>query len=225
MPRFNGGNTATTTTTTNGEFSGSPSKNHRSHRISSVQKLIPTFKEKMNRGRSIEKIRQYPLGDDDLRRVLGDDIAIHNYPDLERMTSADQLFDARGRAILLFPNASPTVGHWTALLRRPEGIEFFDPYGEPPEAAKGGMSRARLESLDIESPHLTRLLRASGRPVFYNTYPFQKDRADVATCGRHAAVRLLYAPMSLDEYAATLDASGYAPDDFVSGVTYDKIKK
>lgn len=180
----------------------------------------------MNRGRSIEKIRQYPLGDDDLRHILGDDISIHNYPELEGMNSINQLFDAKGRAILLFPNASPTVGHWTALLRRRDGsIEFFDPYGDPPESAKGGLSRSKLEAFDIETPELTRLLKASGRPVYYNTYPFQKDRADVATCGRHAAVRLLYAPLTLDQYADTLDKSGYAPDDFVSGVTFDKIKK
>lgn len=180
----------------------------------------------MNRGRSIEKIRQYPLGDDDLRRLLGEDIAIHNYPALEHMSSIDELFDPKGRAILLFPNASPTVGHWTGLLRHPDGsIEFFDPYGDAPEEQKGGMTRAHLEALDIETPELTRLLRGSGRPVFYNTYPFQKTRKDIATCGRHVAVRMLYAPLSIDEYAKVLNESGYAPDDFVSGVTFNKIHK
>jgi hypothetical protein len=179
----------------------------------------------MQRGRSIEKIRQYPLGDDDLRALLGPDIPIHNYPDLEGMTSVNDLFDEKGRAVLLFPNASPTVGHWTALIRRPDGIEFFDPYGDAPEEQKGGMSASRLSALDIERPELTRLLKASGKPVYYNTYPFQKTRADIATCGRHAAVRLLYAPYSLDDYAAIVDKSGYSPDDFVSGVTFNKIHK
>jgi hypothetical protein len=179
----------------------------------------------MERGQSIDKIRQYPLGDDDLKRLLGSDVAIHNYPDLESMTSINQLFDSKGRAILLFPNAAPTVGHWTGLINRPEGIEFFDPYGDPPEKQKGGMSRQRLEALDIASPDLTRLLKASGKPVYYNTYPFQKDKASIATCGRHVAVRMLYAPNTLDEYAAIVDESGYAPDDFVSGVTFNKIRK
>jgi hypothetical protein len=180
----------------------------------------------MNRGRAIDKIRQYPLGDDDLRRLLGGDIAIHNYPALEDMATIDDVFDAKGRAVLLFPNASPTVGHWTGLLSRPDGsIEFFDSYGDAPEKQKGGLSRERLEAFDIESPHLMRLLRASGRPVFYNTHPFQKSRGDIATCGRHVAVRLLYAPHSLDEYADIVAKSGYAPDDFVAGVTYNKIHK
>jgi hypothetical protein len=170
-------------------------------------------------------MRQYPLSDADLRRLLGSDIAIHNYPELSSMTDINQLFDDKGRAILLFPNAGPFSGHWTALINRPGGIEFFDPYGEAPEAQKGGMSRSRLEQLDIDRPDLTRLLKASGKPVFYNTHPFQKDGANIATCGRHAAVRLFYAPHSLDEYAKILDASGYAPDDFVVGVTYDKIGK
>jgi len=141
------------------------------------------------------------------------------------MSSIDDLFDDKGRAILLFPNNGPTSGHWTALIRRPDSIEFFDSYGDAPEQQKGGMSHSRLEQLDIDRPDLTRLLKASGKPVYYNTYPFQRESPNIATCGRHAAVRLFYAPYPLDEYAKLLDESGYAPDDFVVGLTYDKLGK
>jgi hypothetical protein len=171
------------------------------------------------------RIRQYPLSDDDLRKLLGSNIKIQTYPQLADYDSADEIFDDMGRGILLFPNASPTMGHWTCLIKRPNKIEFFDPYGEAPEDQKDGMSKSRLEALDIELPYLTRLLRASGKPVFYNTHAFQKDRASIATCGRHCAVRLLYGPFSLDKYKKTIDKSGMSPDDFVSAVTFDKLKK
>ncbi len=171
------------------------------------------------------RIRQYPLSDDDLRRLLGSNIKIQTYPQLADYDSIDEVFDDLGRGILLFPNASPTMGHWTCLIKRPNKIEFFDPYGEAPEDQKDGMSKSRLEALDIERPYLTRLLRASGKPVFYNTHAFQKDRASIATCGRHCAVRLLYGPFTLDKYKKTIDKSGMSPDDFVSAVTYDALKK
>jgi hypothetical protein len=173
----------------------------------------------------IVKVRKYALSDGDIRKLLGDDIAIHNYPDLERMRSADDLFDEQGRAILLYPNSSPTSGHWVALIRRPDRIEFFDPYGEAPDHQNDGLPRAYLKTLEADRPHLTRLLRASGLPVFFNKHAFQVESPNVATCGRHAVARLLYAPFSLDKYKRVVDSSGLAPDDFVSGLTYDRLRK
>ena len=175
---------------------------------------------------TIEEVKEYPLSDGDLRVLLGQNIKILNYPQLKKLKSSDQLFDDMGRSILLFPNASPTSGHWTCLIKRPNKIEFFDPYGDPPDTEqKGGMTKSRLEMLDIERPDLTRLLKASGMPVYYNNHAFQKTKASVATCGRHCAVRLLYAPKSLNQYMAIIKKSGLSPDDFVSGITYDKLKK
>lgn len=174
---------------------------------------------------SIHEVKEYPLGDDDIRSLLGSDIAIHSYPQLEKMSNIEECFDRKGRAIILFPNASPTMGHWCCMINKPSGIEFFDPYGEPPEEQKGGLSQSRLEQLNIERPTLTALMKASGRPVYYNTHGFQQEKADVATCGRHCAVRLLYAPYSLNRYYNIIKRSGLSPDNFVSGITYDKIGK
>jgi hypothetical protein len=173
----------------------------------------------------IVKVRSYPLSDDDIRKLLGDDIAIHNYPDLEGMRSIDELFDRQGRAILLYPNSGPTSGHWVALINRGDRIEFFDPYGDAPDHQNDNLPTAYLAMLDADRPHLTRLLRESGKAVFYNRHAFQVENKNVATCGRHAVVRLLYAPYSLKRYKQIIDSSGLAPDDFVSGITYDRLRK
>jgi hypothetical protein len=178
----------------------------------------------MERG-GIAKVKQYPLSDSDIRQILGDDIRIITYPELGELSSIDQAFDAKGRCVLLVPNASPTMGHWCAMIKRKDGIEFFDPYGDAPEDQKEGLSQSRLEALDIDQPYLTKLLRASGKPVHYNTKAFQVDKASVATCGRHAISRLLYAPYSIDEYDKCVRSSKLSPDDFVSGLTYNALKK
>lgn len=175
---------------------------------------------------SIKKVHQYPLGDDDIRKLLGNDIKIWNYPQLEGLNNIRELFDSKGRAILLFPNITPTAGHWTCLINKGDHIEFFDSYGDAPDTTqRGGLSKKRLEDLDIERPYLTKLLRASGKPVYYNNHTFQSSSPNIANCGRHCVVRLLYAPYSLDKYNSIIKKSGLTADEFVSGLTYDKLKK
>jgi hypothetical protein len=171
------------------------------------------------------EVKSYPLSDADIRKMLGDDISIMTYPDLNNIDDINDIFDAKGRCILLFLTSSPTAGHWCCLLNKKKGIEFFDPYGEAPEEQKDGAPAALLDQLNQRQPVLTDLMRKSGKPVFYNTFPFQKTESDVNTCGRHAVVRCLYAPYSLKKYKAIIDSSGMSPDDFVSGLTYDKLRK
>jgi hypothetical protein len=104
-------------------------------------------------------------------------------------------------------------------------IEFFDPYGDKPEAQKKGLGRSRLEEYDIERPDLTRLLRATGLPVYYNTHDFQRESPNVATCGRHSAVRLMYDDKDIDQYNSMIEESGKSPDDFVTEMTFNKLRK
>ena len=170
------------------------------------------------------ELKSYALSDGDIKSLLGD-VKITTYPELEGVEDIDELFDRRGRAILFFPNQTPTIGHWTCLIRRPNMIEFFDPYGGRPDAQKADMTKSKLEQLDIEQPFLSRLLRASKMPVYYNSHAFQSSKDDIATCGRHCAVRLLYAPYSLDKYGKIIKRSGLKADDFVTGVTFSKIRK
>ena len=174
---------------------------------------------------SVAKVKEYALSDGDIRKILGPDISIITYPMLGEMRSIEDAFDNKGRCVMLVPNASPTMGHWVAMIKRPDHIEFFDPYGDAPEEQKEGLSQSRLQSLDIDQPYLTKLLRASGKPVYYNTKGFQQDKASVATCGRHAVSRLLYAPYTIDKYDACVRQSGLSPDNFVSGLTYNALKK
>jgi len=178
----------------------------------------------MMRG-SATDARAYPLSDDDIRKLLGKDIRIMTYADLKGMEDWRQLFDAKGRCIMLYLTTSATTGHWSCMLNKKDHIEFFDPYGNPPDDIKDYTSPEVRQQLGIDRKLLLPLLKSSGKPITYNTYPFQKTRNEVATCGRHAVVRCLYAPKSLDQYKAVMDKSKLAPDDFVLGVTYDKIGK
>ena len=173
----------------------------------------------------MEEVEQYPLGDDDIRTILGSNISILNYPDLKNMESADEMFDDEGRCVLLFPSFSEQSGHWTGLIDRPDSISFFDSYGQAPEKQKAGLGKARLKELHEDHPDLTRLLKASGKPVYYNHYKFQELSPMIGTCGRHVCVRLLNKNKSLDEYYNMVKKSKMNPDEYVSKVTYKILGK
>jgi hypothetical protein len=171
------------------------------------------------------KIKSYPLSDEDIRKILGDDIKIITYPELGKMEDISQAFDRKGRCILLYLTADDHSGHWVCMLNKGGTIEYFDPYGEAPEEALSSVPQSKLQELDEGSPYLTQLLRASGKKVSYNHYAFQKDKADVNTCGRHSVVRCLYAPYSVGKYKKVMDSTGMTPDDFVSALTAQKLGK
>jgi hypothetical protein len=111
------------------------------------------------------------------------------------------------------------------MLNRKSQIEYFDPYGEPPESALRAVPAEDKVQYGEDQPYLTHLLKASGKKVYYNKYDFQKESNNINTCGRHSVVRCLYAPYSLQKYKAVIDSSGMTPDNFVSALTAEKLGK
>ena len=171
------------------------------------------------------EIKSYALSDEDIRKILGEDIKILTYADLAKVDNINEIFDRKGRCILLYLTMSESSGHWVCLLRKPTYIEYFDPYGEVPNEPLETLNPIKRYAFGESKPYLTNLMKESGSAVIYNTFPFQKDRADVNTCGRHSVVRCLYAPYSLEQYKKVIDMSGMSPDNFVSALTAQMIGK
>lgn len=171
--------------------------------------------QKPQKDGGLKQVKAHPLTDSEIRQILGSNISILTNRDLTSKRHIDDIFDNEGRCILLYTPYDPMSGHWTCLLRKADHIEFFDSYGEPPDTE---------EDLGSQPPLLTQLLKQSGMPVFFNKHPFQSDKSDVATCGRHVVCRLLYFPFSLDKYANIIKKSNLSSDDFVSGLTFSKLK-
>jgi hypothetical protein len=169
--------------------------------------------------------KSYSLSDGDIRKLLGQDISIITYPELKHLQSADDMFDDKGRCILLFLTENDHSGHWLALIKRGQTIEFFDPYGEAPEDQKDNVPEANLERLDESQPYLTDLIKASGYKTVYNHFGYQKDKAGINTCGRHCAVRLLNKDLPLPKYKTMIQNSGLSPDDYVTKATYAILNK
>ena len=172
-----------------------------------------------------KKAEAYTLSDDDIRSLLGGNIEITPYSKIKDAQNIGELFDSRGRAIIFYPQQSENVGHWTAMIRDGRHIEFFDPYGEPPDAQKDGLSKNQLERMRMEHPDLTRLLEDSGCRVIFNKVQLQKMANDVQTCGRHCVCRLLYYRLPIGKYRQMIQKTGMTPDEFVVAKTYNSLGK
>ena len=165
----------------------------------------------------------YSLSDTDIRTLLGDGIKITTYPDLDKVSHINELFDRKGRAIIFFPQTNEQTGHWTCMLKRGRTIEFFDPYGEPPDYQKDFVPSGLLEKMKMKEPLLADLLLGSGYKILYNKEQVQKLANNVQTCGRHCVARLLFAKLPVKQYRKHIEKSGVSPDEFVLRLTREEL--
>jgi hypothetical protein len=120
--------------------------------------------------------------------------------------------------VILYRTAD-NFGHWVLLHRTPEGVEFFDSYGEIPDTQFNKIPPR------FQRPHyLTALLKDlnSSFQIHYNDYPLQGILS--STCGRWVILRhlLSYAPIdvfnsSVIEVSKNLDLT---PDQLVTQIIH-----
>ena len=147
----------------------------------------------------IEKLKEYALSDGDIEDLLGKDIFICVYPYLNEVEHIDQIFDDKGRCMLLFNTINDSAGHWVCMHKKKDRIDFFDPYGLKPDEPMKWLTEQKRDDLDMETRRLTQLLKSSGYKVYYNTFEFQSDKQS-NTCGRWCATRLLKLNLNLDQF-------------------------
>jgi len=105
--------------------------------------------------------------------------------------------------ILFYPGvqheSGDVDGHYTAMIRHPDSIHFYDPYGFTPDMAR----RWSDERLYVGSESLLKLMRKlyqKGEWVDYSHYPHQSKTPQISTCGRHCLTRCLFSNLTNDEY-------------------------
>lgn len=182
-----------------------------------------------NNKKLLDKLRGYALGDDDIEKILGKDIFIFTYPYLDDVDSIDKVFDSQGRSIMLFLTENESTGHWIAMIKRGDTIEYFDPYGGAPDTDMKWLSYRTRQKLDEVEPKLTEMLRNSGYKVEYNLYPFQASKDHINTCGRWSAMRLYFKDLSLKQFYDMIKKEckkrKLSQDEFISLLSYQILGK
>lgn len=179
----------------------------------------------------IEEAKEYPLSDGDIQRLLPVDTNIFTYPQLENITHIDEVFDPHGRAIMLFLTEDDTTGHWIALIRRGSTIEIYDPYGNAPSQWKKKLGGSMEDNRRWRQnrPLLENKVKEAGYKLLWNKEQHQPVSKDINTCGRHSAMRLLFADYSLPEYNRILKkiykGTGIDADTLATALTQETLGK
>ena len=135
-----------------------------------------------------------PLSDSDLTRLLPDHPKIIKYSELGRYNDVRELLPKSRDYVILLVEQKLNRGHWVALLRNGNMIEYFDPYGYRPDKALLWTPRQLRKRLGQDEPHLSHLLNKAkddGMKVVFGETSYQKrDDPGVQTCGRHLVMRI-----------------------------------
>lgn len=148
-----------------------------------------------------DQYKAISLSNKEIEKLLDGKCKIVTYPELARIESIDEVLEPFGCFILLYLTKA-NYGHWCAVIKHNDKIEFFDPYGGksmPDEELKQIPEHFRQRS-NQDYPHLSALLYDSGYPIEYNNFKFQKHLNGTNTCGRHCAVRCSTKNLSLNDY-------------------------
>ena len=101
----------------------------------------------------IERIIKKPLSDADLKHILGDDLKIVKYRDLSKEASLESLLPKATDYCIILIEEEQDSGHWVALMRYDNTVEFFDPVARSGTQSLPGYPRRRENS--CEKPRST----------------------------------------------------------------------
>lgn len=168
----------------------------------------------------IKQLEDISLSNVDMKHILDGKANIITYDKLANFHNVDQILRPFGACVILYLTKK-NYGHWCCLFKvDDEKLEFFDPYGKPPDASLDWNIDNYFRKLYNEDyPHLTSLLYNSDYDITYNHFPFQKKAKDIKTCGRHVCMRLLCRKIPLDKYIKIFKQSNLCPDWIVTAFT------
>lgn len=165
----------------------------------------------------IKKYENVALSNYDILKILDNKCNIILYPDLHKYNTLDEILYPYDSCILLF-EAQPKYGHWVALIRHNNDVEFFNSYGGFPDDSLKQIDKKFAKQSNQDVPYLSLLMLKCPYNLFYNEFQFQKKNKNTKTCGRHCIVRVLNKHMDIYNYKSMLDT---IKNDY--GYDYDKI--
>ena len=169
----------------------------------------------------VKEIELEPLSAEDIRHILGNDIKILKYSELSKYSSIDDLLPKQRDYCIVLYELEENSGHWTAILKYDNIIEWFDPYGIKYDNELDWISNNAKQKLHEEKPLLGKSFNESGYKVVYNKTKFQSMKKEISTCGDHSShriYRLKHNDLDLEAYTTYMN---HIKDEY--GLTYDDI--
>ena len=141
-----------------------------------IRDEIEVMKKKLN----------YSLSDSDLKSILGEDLRIIKYADLDQFKSLNELLPHNNSYLVILIESELNSGHWVCTSRRDDTFVLFDSYGCDLRTELDFISRAKNYILGNTKKELTDLIKNTedSCEVVYNKERLQSKNSGVASCGR-----------------------------------------
>jgi hypothetical protein len=142
------------------------------------------------------KIMTEPMSDADLEVYLPQ-AKIFMFRELKGYSTIQSILRKPRDYMILLYEHTPQNGHWVAVMRYENTIEFFCPYGSSPYSPNSPLEWNSPEQnavVDATHNYLEDLLnkaKMDGWDVIYNKMDFQEKRDNVNTCGAFCVWRVL----------------------------------
>ena len=177
----------------------------------------------------INKRMYKSISDDDIEKYMNTKKHVYRYGELNQLFNGiDDILPKPNDYAILLIESKKNVGHWVALTRTDNIINWFDSYGIKPGNELKWVSEKENQELDNTKSDITDLLDDAinkGYKVKYNTRRYQSSDAEIATCGRHSILFVLmskYFNYDVDKYYQFMErikkAFGLNADQIVSMV-------
>lgn len=149
-------------------------------------------KQKKEEINLMKKKLAYSLSDDDLRSILGDDLRIIKYADLDNFKSLNELLPHNNSYLVILIESELNSGHWCAISFRDNVFTMFDSYGCDLRTELDFISRAKNYILGNTKKEMTDLIKNTSDccSVVYNKERLQSKNSGVATCGKWCSAYL-----------------------------------
>jgi len=161
--------------------------------------------------KDLKTLLKTPLGDDDIKKVLGQNTRIIKYGDLDNYTTIDEVLSINNMVVILV-ETQINSGHWICMLKYDNVVEVFDSYGLKIDDQLKYVNLKMRKELDQYDHELSFLLDRCPYKVIYNNVDLQQWSPYINTCGRHVCLRLKNKNKTLDQYLKWVKSFKIDPD-------------
>jgi hypothetical protein len=164
----------------------------------------------------ITKAEEISLSDGDLRTLTDGKCRVMLYSDLMNFDNIDAVLNPHGAVILLYQTNDRLYGHFVCLFRdatQKNRLIFYDSYGRKMDEQLE-YSIYNIRNMGGLVPHLSDLIHKSNYSVTSNTKRMQKNNKDDNTCGRYAALRIIFRELSNDQFNYMLASNKHYDADY-----------
>lgn len=151
-------------------------------------------KIKVNKNEIDKEMKEY-MSDSDISHYLGKNFKkdIIKYSEMEKYNTIDEMLPKNNTYKIILLEETYNSGHWVAILRYNNTIEYFNSYGLKPSVELDGNSYLKNKQLNQDVKYLNILLNKElgKKNIIFNKIKFQKYDPNIATCGRWCVLRCL----------------------------------